>query len=111
MYGLTLVVSLPAKSEGGFSGLQGGGQFPVWAIAQCPLLYGNLLIIASQAPEAGVVAYNKLTGAVVWKTPSLGRVGFVSPSIAKINGEDQVIMITASSGRGPGGGGLRNQAM
>lgn len=92
-----------AKSEGGFSGLQGGGRFPVWAIAQCPLLYGNLLIIASQAPEAGVVAYNKLTGAVVWKTPSLGRVGFVSPSIAKINGEDQVIMITASSGRGPGG--------
>lgn len=92
-----------AKSEGGFSGLQGGGKFPVWAIAQCPLLYGNLLIVASQAPEAGVVAYNKLTGAVVWKTPSLGRVGFVSPSIAKINGEDQVVMITASSGRGPGG--------
>ena len=92
-----------AKSEGGFSGLQGGGKFPVWAIAQCPLLYGNLLIVASQAPEAGVVAYNKLTGAVVWKTPSLGRVGFVSPSIAKISGEDQVVMITASSGRGPGG--------
>jgi outer membrane protein assembly factor BamB len=94
-----------SKSEGGFSGLQGGGRFPVWAIAQCPILYGNLLIIASQAPDAGVVAYNKLTGEVVWKTPSLGRVGFVSPSIAKINGEDQVIMITASSGRGPGGGG------
>lgn len=93
-----------SKSEGGFSGLQGGGRFPVWAIAQCPLLYGNLLIIASQAPEAGVVAYNKLNGSVVWKTPSLGKVGFVSPSIAKINGEDQVIMITASSGRGPMGG-------
>lgn len=93
-----------SKSKGGFSGLQGGGRFPVWAIAQCPLLYGKLLIIASQAPEAGVVAYNKLTGKVVWKTPSLGKVGFVSPSIAKINGEDQVIMITASSGRGPMGG-------
>jgi len=25
-----------SKSEGGFSGLQGGGKFPVWAIAQCP---------------------------------------------------------------------------
>jgi outer membrane protein assembly factor BamB len=89
-----------SKSEGGFSGLQGGGKFPVWAIAQCPLIYGNMLIIASQAPEAGVVAYNKLTGDVIWKTPSLGSVGFVSPSIAKINGEDQVVMITASSGRG-----------
>ncbi|MBK7131565.1 MAG: PQQ-binding-like beta-propeller repeat protein [Bacteroidales bacterium] len=89
-----------SKSEGGFSGLQGGGKFPVWAIAQCPLIYGNMLIIASQAPEAGVVAYNKLTGDVIWKTANLGAVGFVSPSIAKINGEDQVVMITASSGRG-----------
>jgi hypothetical protein len=97
-----------SKSEGGFSGLQGGGRFPVWAIAQCPLLYGNLLIIASQAPEAGVVAYNKLTGDVVWKTPSLGKVGFVSPSIAKINGEDQVIMVTASSGRGGFGDGTQD---
>jgi outer membrane protein assembly factor BamB len=92
-----------SQSEGGFSGLQGGGRFPMWAIAQCPLIYGDLLIIASQAPEAGVVAYNKLTGAVVWKTPSLGRVGFVSPSIVKVNGEDQVVMITASAG-GFGGG-------
>jgi len=89
-----------SKSEGGFSGLQGGGKFPVWAIAQCPLIYGNLLILASQAPEAGVVAYNKLTGDVIWKTATLGAVGFVSPSVAKINGEDQIVMITASSGRG-----------
>jgi outer membrane protein assembly factor BamB len=89
-----------SKSEGGFSGLSGGGKFPVWAIAQCPLLYGDMLILASQAPEAGVVAYNKLTGDVIWKTATLGAVGFVSPSIAKINGEDQIVMITASSGRG-----------
>lgn len=86
----------PASTEGGGFGREGG--FPMWAIAQCPLIYGNLLIIASQAPEAGVVAYNKITGDVVWKTASLGNVGYVSPSIAKINGEDQVIMITASSG-------------
>lgn len=38
------------------------GRFPIWAISQCPLVYGDLLIIASQAPDAGVVAYNKLTG-------------------------------------------------
>jgi outer membrane protein assembly factor BamB len=91
------------ESDGGFSGLDGGGKFPMWAIGQCPLLYGDLLILASQAPEAGVVAYNKLTGIVVWKTASLGKFGYVSPSIAKIDGEDQIIMITASSG-GFGGG-------
>jgi outer membrane protein assembly factor BamB len=88
----------PAGTGGGGFGQPGG--FPMWAIAQCPLIYGNLLIVASQAPEAGVVAYNKLNGDVVWKTAKLGTLGYVSPSIAKINGEDQIIMITASSGRG-----------
>jgi hypothetical protein len=72
------------------------GAFPIWAISQCPLIYGDLLIIASQAPEAGVVAYNKLTGEIEWNTPSLGEVGYVSPAIVKIDGEDHVVMVTAS---------------
>jgi hypothetical protein len=92
-----------SKAEGGFSGLAGGGKFPMWAIAQCPVIYGNLLILASQTPQTGVVAYNKLNGDIVWKTSSLGNLGYVSPSIAKIDGEDQIVMITASSG-GWGGG-------
>jgi len=78
----------------------GGGRIPTWAITQCPLIYSDLLIIASQAPQAGVVAYDKLTGNVIWKTPSLGPVGYVSPAIVKIDREDHVVMITASSGRG-----------
>lgn len=78
----------------------GGGQIPTWAIAQCPLVYGNLLIVASQAPQAGVVAYDKLTGVVKWTTPSLGGVGYVSPAIVKIGSESHVVMITASAGRG-----------
>jgi outer membrane protein assembly factor BamB len=78
----------------------GGGQIPRWAITQCPLVYGDLLILASQAPQAGVVAYEKLTGNVKWTTPSLGAVGYVSPSLVKVGGADQVVMITASAGRG-----------
>ncbi len=77
----------------------GGGEIPRWAISQCPLIYGDLLILASQAPEAGVVAYNKLTGDVAWKTGPLGPVGYVSPTIIKIGDEDHVVMITASEGR------------
>jgi hypothetical protein len=76
----------------------GGGGIPRWAISQCPLIYGDLLIVASQAPQAGVVAYDKLSGEVKWKTPSLGPVGYVSPTIVKISGEDHVVMITAGSG-------------
>ncbi|MGW8317572.1 MAG: PQQ-binding-like beta-propeller repeat protein [Bacteroidales bacterium] len=74
----------------------GGGEIPTWAITQCPLIYGDLLLIASQAPDAGVVAYNKHSGKVVWTTPALGPVGYVSPAIVKVEGEDQVVMITAS---------------
>jgi outer membrane protein assembly factor BamB len=80
----------------------GGGEIPRWAITQCPLVYGNLLILASQAPQAGVVAYDKLTGNVKWSTPSLGGVGYVSPVIVKVGKEDHVVMITAAS-RGGGG--------
>ncbi len=79
-----------------------GGPFPTWAISQCPLVYGDLLIVASQAPDAGVVAYNKLSGELKWKTSSLGRTGYVSPTIVKIDGNDQLVMITASAG-GRGG--------
>ena len=82
----------------------GGENIPTWAISQCPMVYGNLLIIASQAPEAGVVAYNKVTGAEVWKTPCLGEVGYVSPTLVKISGEDHIAYVTAS-GRGAGQGG------
>lgn len=78
----------------------GGGEIPRWAITQCPVIYGDLLILASQAPKAGVVAYEKLTGKVKWTTPSLGEVGYVSPAIVKVGGASQVVMITASAGRG-----------
>jgi len=89
-----------------FGGATGGGAafgaapanaFPIWAITQCPLVYGDLLIVASQAPKAGVVAYEKLTGNVKWTTPSLGYVGYVSPAIVKIDGKDHVVMITPST--------------
>lgn len=76
--------------------------FPTWAITQNPLVYGDLLIVASQAPDAGVVAWNKNTGDLIWKTSSLGQTGYVSPKMVKIDGEDHLVMVTASSG-GRGG--------
>jgi len=77
----------------------GGGRIPIWAITQCPLIYGDLLIVASQAPEAGVVAYDRLTGNIVWKTPNLGNETYVSPAVVKIDGKDHVVMVTSSTNR------------
>jgi outer membrane protein assembly factor BamB len=79
----------------------GGDQLPRWAITQNPLIYRNLLIVASQTSQAGVVAYDKLTGELKWKSPALsGGVGYVSPSIVKVGGDDHLVMVMASAGRG-----------
>jgi len=82
----------------------GGEEIPRWAITQCPLIVGDLIILASQAPETGVVAYEKLTGNLKWKTPAIGPVGYVSPAIVKISGEDQVVMISATDRKTSSGG-------
>ena len=74
----------------------GGDALPTWGISQCPIIYGDWLIIASQAPQAGVVAYNKLTGDVVWQTPNLGIVGYSNPKVVKIDGNDQITFATSS---------------
>jgi outer membrane protein assembly factor BamB len=79
----------------------GGGDLPTWGISQCPIIYGDLLVIASQAPQAGVVAYNKLTGDVEWKTSKIGGEtitdNYVSPEVVKVYGEDHIVLVTSST--------------
>jgi outer membrane protein assembly factor BamB len=75
----------------------GGTKLPIWAITQCPLIYGDMLIVASQAPEAGVVGYNKATGKIVWKTPNLGNESYASPSVVKIDSKDHIVMVISST--------------
>ncbi|MFC1560902.1 PQQ-binding-like beta-propeller repeat protein [Candidatus Latescibacterota bacterium] len=74
-----------------------GQRVPRWGIAQNPLIYGDLLIVASQSKKAGVVAYDKRTGSVQWASPALpGSEGYVSPKLINIEGDDQLVMIPAS---------------
>jgi len=76
----------------------GGTKIPVWAISQCPLIYGDLLIVSySKDPYAGLVAYNKLTGDIIWQTDAIGNETYASPSVAKIAGEDQIVMVFSST--------------
>lgn len=82
--------------------------FPIWGITQNPLIYRNLVIVASQTSQAGVVAYDKLTGELKWKSPALpGGAGYVSPSIVKVGGEHHLVMVAAAAGfgRNASGGG------
>ena len=80
----------------------GGKDLPKWAVAQNPLVYHNMVIVAAQTEETGIVAYDKENGNVIWKTPRLQgsagfNAGYVSPAIVKIAGEDHLVMVTASS--------------
>ena len=79
----------------------GGGQLPRWALTQNPLVYRNVVIVAAQAPQASVVAYDKATGELKWQSPVLpGGAGYVSPSLVKVGGEDHLVMIMAARGFG-----------
>jgi outer membrane protein assembly factor BamB len=107
----------------------GGSALPRWAITQNPLVYRNLLIVASQTPQAGVVAYDKLTGGLRWKSAVVagnvgflsrqigallgqaGNAGYVSPSLVKVGGEDHLVMITAAAGFGRSASGTPGRAM
>lgn len=82
------------EGPGGFSIPE---NFPIWAISQCPLIYGDLLIVLSQAPDAGAVAYHKNTGEIIWKTPNLGNESYSSPSLVKIEGEDHIAFVISST--------------
>lgn len=74
-----------------------GAPLPNWGFAQSPLLYKKLVIIAPQAPDAGVVAFDRVTGEVVWKSPGFGLPGYVSPAIATLAGVEQLIAMGASN--------------
>ena len=67
-----------------------------WGVAQNPVLYGNLVIVAPQGLDAFVVAFDRKTGAEVWRSEGLGRLGFVSPAVVTLGGVEQVVMIAAS---------------
>lgn len=66
-----------------------------WGYSQSPLLYNDLLIIGTHGDKAGVVAFNKESGEVIWESrPLTGYSYHASPTLASYGGVDQVIMIS-----------------
>jgi outer membrane protein assembly factor BamB len=74
----------------------GKGSSLNWGFGQNALLYKNMVIVAPMAEKGGVTALDQVTGNVIWTSKPLnGRASYVSPSIYKIGGIDQVVMISA----------------
>ena len=74
LHAISLETRKPAWRANIWKDFGGGAELPRWAIVQNPLIYGDLLIVAPQTPEVGVVAYDKLTGSVRWKSAALSGI-------------------------------------
>jgi outer membrane protein assembly factor BamB len=74
-------------------------QVPMWGMTQAPLLYRDVVIVAPQTQSTGLVAYEKATGKVRWKSGYIGRNWYshVSPYLTKLCGIEQVIMLAQPS--------------
>jgi outer membrane protein assembly factor BamB len=101
LHAVSMKTRKPAWQKNIWKDFGGAAEPPRWGIVQNPLIYRDLLIVAPQTSEVGVVAYEKVSGAIKWKSPALsGIAGYVTPSILKVGGEDQLVMITGAAGRG-----------
>ena len=71
------------------------GELSTWGVSQSPVIHQDLVIVAPSGAGAGVVAFDKNTGEMEWKTRPLNGHNFhVSPTLASFGGIDQVIMIS-----------------
>lgn len=63
----------------------------VWGVAAHPLVDGDLLYAMVGGKGQGVVAFDKMTGDVVWKTLDV-QAGYCPPSIIEFAGKRQLII-------------------
>jgi outer membrane protein assembly factor BamB len=70
-----------------------GGQPHDWGYAESPLVDGDALVVTPGGPEATIVALDKKTGAVVWKSavPGGDPAGYASAIVVQGGGRKQYV--------------------
>ena len=70
-------------------------KIPNWALSESLLVDGNHLISSPGGPQTYMVALNKKTGSVVWKSPSTGELaGYASPTLVEYKGLRIIMTLT-----------------
>jgi outer membrane protein assembly factor BamB len=64
----------------------GGSGLPPAGVCQSPLLVKGALIVAPLTGQVGVVALERATGKVLWKSPALGQQMYASPLFVNAGG-------------------------
>lgn len=74
------------------------GGVPGWGYSESPLVDGNLVVVTPGGRQGAMVALNKTTGAVVWRSQGFNDGAHYSSAIvAEIGGTRQYIQLTAES--------------
>ncbi len=70
-----------------------GGQPGVWAYSESPLVDGDVLVCTPGGAQATLLALNKRTGEVIWKSsvPGGDQAGYASPIVVETDGVKQYV--------------------
>ena len=71
--------------------------FPEWGISSSPLIWKNMVIVNPGGEQHAVKSYSAQSGKLIWESSLSGRGVYLSPTIIKLLGEDQ--LITAVTGK------------
>lgn len=69
-----------------------------WGVSESPLIVGNKVIASPASPVAAFVAFDKISGEEIWKSPGVQdqNRSYVSPILHKFNGKDYILGASAS---------------
>lgn len=68
-----------------------------WGVAESPLIVNDKVICSSAGALTTFVAFDKMSGEEIWKTPSTdGQRSYVSPILRNFNGKDYILGASAS---------------
>jgi len=73
-----------------------GADPPQWAWSQSPLIYGEWVIVAPMARDAGLVALKQGTGEVAWRSGNIGDEGYGSPRLVTLAGKQQIVYYSST---------------
>ncbi|MDX2431486.1 MAG: PQQ-binding-like beta-propeller repeat protein [Bacteroides sp.] len=69
----------------------------VWGVSESPLIVDNKVICSPASAVATFVAFDKMTGEEIWKSPGTdGQRSYVSPILSSFNGKEYILGASAS---------------
>jgi outer membrane protein assembly factor BamB len=70
-----------------------GAKRPNWGMALSPVLYQDMVVIAPQARQVGLVALDQATGKERWRSAEIGPMAYGSPLLLTLSGVEQFVIV------------------